>query len=887
MLSSRYKYDGSEGISLNKIQMDTRDAILGKLADKSYELKDADCVCSSNEVEILSRKDRYGLPLTTVICKKCGLIFLDPRMRVSDYEDFYKYHYRKLHLGKDQPDHDVFSFQVQRGHSILDYLYSNHINAGSVLEIGCSSGGILEVLKNNGWDITGVDLDSDYIQYGRNRGLNLINCCSEDLLREYDGTFDVIILSHVLEHFLDIKKELGIIYLLLKPQGYLYIEVPGIEHTLNDEGWFHSDFLKILQIQHTYYFNLNTLRQAVECNGYKMIAGNDTINSLFKKVPRIDGYSFKNYYNSNLEFLKKQEANLMTCSDKSTGTNSSIVEKPKKQKAVLFGASKLGEIAIMALEDQYDIICIFDNDSNKWGKQLRNICIMPPHDLIKYQCAKIIITSMYREEISRQLNDMGVREYVFFKIEMDNIAENKREHQKDINRALFDDPNIHTVYETGSLVAKQYKYKRFNRMDIVVRYLAIEEFYGKNKHGFELYSKMQKLRGQQLHTLDRFIELIRSIKEYGFDNTSGIVLGEGLQLIDGSHRIACALYFDVPYVPVTFIPDNPDFEYSLDWFTDCGFGKEEIAIIDNKAKEVFKRWNLYFPIILWPPAMSFCDEITKELGVDYKVISVKDYHYEHENDLDSVIKGIYAIDNIEQWKIDKKIQYMKAYDRSIRVIMVEIGDPDFREKSINGMPISQEVERIKRKYRDKYSTRIVDYFHDVLLHIGDNYKHTKHVLQILNKDINIKEFLCSISSYLYALTKVDVPYMPDNFPDDYPLSKDIDLISSVEDFQAICNAAEKFAEKYSGSYQIKKLAEKDRLKIRFELNNFLCYQIDLSCKISCLSDLELREALERRKERSGFYVFDVKDEVIIREYEYENNPEKTHHLKYILSHKQE
>ncbi|HOS69974.1 MAG TPA: methyltransferase domain-containing protein [Bacillota bacterium] len=887
MLSDRFKYDGREEISLNKIQTEARDLILEEILHKRYSFENITCVCSSNEAEVLSEKDRYGLPVTTVICSKCGLIFLNPRFRAIDYDNFYKHHYRKLHLGKRQPDYDIYHFQEQRGQKIFKFLQSYQINKGSLLEIGCSSGGILSVFKSNGWDITGIDLDSDYTDYGIRKGLNLKNCHSEDLLEEYSGRFDVIILSHVLEHFLDIKKELGIVYRLLKPQGYLYIEVPGIEHILNEEGWIQNDFLKILQIQHTYYFNLNTLCQVVESNGFNMIAGNEVINALFKKSSQAQSHTFRNCYRSNKDFLINQEINLQLHSKKTIDAdNPGSEEKPAKQKAVLFGASKLGEIAVMALENQYEIACIFDNDRNKWGKELRNVKILPPYEIVNYKDIKIIITSSYREEISAQLNDMGVKDYSFFKTAIDNGTDQVSEFHQSISRILMNDPNFQMMYDTRSLVTKQYRNKKFNRMDICVRYLAIEEFHGKNNHGFELYSKMQKHRNQESHDLDQFIKLIQNIEQYGFDSNSSIIIDEKLRLIDGSHRLTCALYYGISHVPVKFVQSDLDIDYSLNWFIENGFSENEIALIDNKAKEIFEKWNLYFPIILWSPVKKFYSDITKELEEEYRVISVKDYQFENDYELFAIIKGIYAIDNIEQWKIEKKIQFMKDYDKCIRVIMVDLGDPDFRVKEINKMPISQEVERIKDKYRKKYSSRIDNYYHDVIIHIGDNYLHSKHVLQVLSKDIDIKKFLCNIKGYNYVLTKTDVPYMPDNFPEDYPLSKDVDLISSCEDFQDICKEAEEFADKYSSSYQIKKIKENGRLRIRFELCNFLCYQIDISCKIPCFSDTELIEALKRRKECAGYYKFDEIDEVVLREYEYRKDPSKAHHLEYIQKYEQ-
>ncbi|MDQ4679420.1 hypothetical protein, partial [Stenotrophomonas maltophilia group sp. RNC7] len=119
---------------------------------------------------------------------------------------------------------------------------------------------------------------------------------------------------------------------------------------------------------------------------------------------------------------------------------------------------------------------------------------------------------------------------------------------------------------------------------------------------------------------------------------------------------------------------------------------------------------------------------------------------------------------------------MNNYDKNIRILTLDIGDPKFRAKAKNSKPISIKVEAIKKKYREKYSKKIENYFYDIIMHIGDNYEHSAHMIKIMQKDIDIIKFLKSIDPYKYALTKVDVPYMPKDFPRSYPLNKDMDIL---------------------------------------------------------------------------------------------------------------
>lgn len=254
MLHQRFVYDKKEAVNLNKFQIATRNNILAKIESNIYQMEETQCICGNNNYEVLAKKDKYGLPVRTVICKNCGLVYTNPRMTMESYNTFYQNEYRKLY-NKEVIPFKFYQYQVARGQYIIEFLKSNKVNFnGKVLEIGCGAGGILEVFKKEGCDVTGIDLGEEYINYGRKKGINLLTGTSKDLLKNHMESFDLIILSHVLEHFLNINEELAIIYKLLKETGFLYLEVPGLKSLRNN-----LDFLLYLQNAHTYHFTLDTL----------------------------------------------------------------------------------------------------------------------------------------------------------------------------------------------------------------------------------------------------------------------------------------------------------------------------------------------------------------------------------------------------------------------------------------------------------------------------------------------------------------------------------------------------------------------------------------------------------------------------------------------------
>ncbi len=69
----------------------------------------------------------------------------------------------------------------------------------------------------------------------------------------------------------------------------------------------------------------------------------------------------------------------------------------------LFGA---GNVARMFLRQckNIDVIAAFDNDSEKWGNEFEQVCILPPYKLDDIECEHIVVTTAYHE-ISRQIEE--------------------------------------------------------------------------------------------------------------------------------------------------------------------------------------------------------------------------------------------------------------------------------------------------------------------------------------------------------------------------------------------------------------------------------------------------------------------------------------------------
>lgn len=97
----------------------------------------------------------------------------------------------------------------------------------NILDIGCGTGINFGYLQHYGM-VTGLDMSQSAINFCWKRGFtNVVQGRAEDLNFE-NGTFDLITALDVLEH-IDDNKALAQFHRVLKPDGYLLLNVPAFD----------------------------------------------------------------------------------------------------------------------------------------------------------------------------------------------------------------------------------------------------------------------------------------------------------------------------------------------------------------------------------------------------------------------------------------------------------------------------------------------------------------------------------------------------------------------------------------------------------------------------------------------------------------------------------
>lgn len=286
-----------------------------------------------------------------------------------------------------------------------------------------------------------------------------------------------------------------------------------------------------------------------------------------------------------------------------------------------------------------------------------------------------------------------------------------------------------------NLISGEYFEGKFIRYDAIVRYMTAKGYLENPDYDFSFYNRMQKARGVEFGSQDRYKELIDNVRRFGFDYKSSIVVKSDGRLKDGSHRLALSLCMDVPLLTTSVNWKSiSNVEYGIEWFRNNGFSSEECFELEEVKHKLFMEKGLYFSIILWPPVIEHFDEIQKD--IPYNIISSKDYAYDNST-FEKVIRNIYSIDDIADWKVDKKIEFMDRYPKNIRALWVEFPDPEYRKKKANNADISVVGEKLKKLLREKYKTRVSNYIYDIVCHSSDNWQHNKKIMKILAESVKI------------------------------------------------------------------------------------------------------------------------------------------------------
>ena len=278
-----------------------------KIAKKKYTYRRTDCLCGNDNDILISSIDRFRCEYELVLCNSCGLIRAKNYWNEDHVSDFYKNYYINTYSagGRLLPK-DIYLTQIKNRDRIWNII-ENNVNLKSIkkdfiiADVGGQAGGAMDFYRNKCKCVL-LDYDQSLLDYAAKKGITVFRGGAEQLSK--NNIFpDIIILSHVIEHWSNFDNELKNLLKNLKENALVYIEVPGIDRF--DVEPSYCDFLGDIQIPHFYYFSSNTLKNIFERNGFETMFINKYPRAIFKftnnKKPLV------NFSNDTIKILKYVE----------------------------------------------------------------------------------------------------------------------------------------------------------------------------------------------------------------------------------------------------------------------------------------------------------------------------------------------------------------------------------------------------------------------------------------------------------------------------------------------------------------------------------------------------------------------------------------------------
>jgi 2-polyprenyl-3-methyl-5-hydroxy-6-metoxy-1,4-benzoquinol methylase len=217
-------------------------------------------LCKSERSRLFDSRSFRGKPVVNRVCQDCGLVFQSPRMTAAESEDFYAEEYRLLNEGSIDPTARNTATQRARAESLLAFTQPVLKKVSRHLDVGCSIGILLKRFANKfHCEPVGIEPGEVHRNLAHKDGLTTY-ASLEELEKAGEGHFDLISMSHVLEHLPDpVGYLVHLRETLLEPTGWLLIEVPNL--------YSHDSF----ETAHLISYSNHSLRQTLEQAGFEIV----------------------------------------------------------------------------------------------------------------------------------------------------------------------------------------------------------------------------------------------------------------------------------------------------------------------------------------------------------------------------------------------------------------------------------------------------------------------------------------------------------------------------------------------------------------------------------------------------------------------------------------
>jgi 2-polyprenyl-3-methyl-5-hydroxy-6-metoxy-1,4-benzoquinol methylase len=202
-----------------------------------------------------------------VSCASCGFVQNYTPSTQKDYDKFYEESfYSTTYIERSLTDNEKRYFN--KTVDLLEGVIGQRDL--SIFDIGCGVGYLLEALQTHGYsNLFGVDPSLSCVDLLNGKsGIR----CKQGFISSipfHNQYADIVILSHIIEHLLDLETSLQSVANKLAPNGKVYVEVPD---SMRYEKFSNGCPLRFFYFQHVIHFDAHHLRNLFLSKGFIEVA---------------------------------------------------------------------------------------------------------------------------------------------------------------------------------------------------------------------------------------------------------------------------------------------------------------------------------------------------------------------------------------------------------------------------------------------------------------------------------------------------------------------------------------------------------------------------------------------------------------------------------------
>ena len=204
-------------------------AATAQFSSTDYRWEPQTCpICETSPLSFVGRRGgcahRAGLGVECEIwkCKRCKLVFPNPMpIPINGLTQHYGVEANDYFQHHEIDMKDQFAVtMLQKAEELIGV-------RGRILDVGAGRGELLKIARERGWEAVGIEPSPTFAEFARKHsGAQILSEPVEQCDLQPDS-FDVVILSAVLEHLYSPNETLRILARALRRGGTLFVDVPN------------------------------------------------------------------------------------------------------------------------------------------------------------------------------------------------------------------------------------------------------------------------------------------------------------------------------------------------------------------------------------------------------------------------------------------------------------------------------------------------------------------------------------------------------------------------------------------------------------------------------------------------------------------------------------